>query len=144
MKLILTVLVALAGFAFAPCAHAQQTHHFNRKALAAQFDLPIYPTRGHVTNNEVIVTKNDVIHQLSAVYTFKGKLEKAVAYYTEAFGEPTHKVDDLGRETSVFKGKDKLSSKVRHRVMVRFDAGAHLVEVTLWKRTYQSAKDADN
>jgi hypothetical protein len=144
MKRALGLLVAAVALLLAPRAHAQETHKFNAKALSSKYDVPVYPSKGHVVNDEVIESVDDVDHQSSAVYAVKGELKKAVEFFTKALGEPKQEQTDTGVTKYVFKKDDPPNSKVRHHVIVTYDKESKEVQITLWMRQYESAADADN
>ena len=144
MKRALGLSFAAALLFCAPRAQAQETHKFNAKALAAKFEVPVYPTKGHVVNDEVVESQDDVDHQSSAVYAVKGEMKKALEFLTKAMGQPKEEETDTGVTKYVFKKADPPNSRVRHHVIVTYDKEAKQVQITLWMREYESAADADN
>jgi hypothetical protein len=140
----LLCLCVLAGVAlFAGRAQAQESHRFNAKTLAAKYELPVYPTKGHVLNDEVIESTDDVEHKTTAVYSLKGDYKKAVDFYTKELGTPKQETSDTGIPRWIFKKDEAAGSKVRHRVLITYDKHSKLVNITLWTREYESAADAE-
>ena len=143
MKLALGILAATAVLWALP-AGAQESHHFNAKALAAKYSLPVFELRKKVVNDEIIETSDDFIHEQSGIYALRTDLKKAIGFYTKKLGAPVEKTTDLGAKKYVFKAADPPGSLTRHAVTVSYDKLAKQVQITLWKRTYETAADADN
>ena len=145
MKLAAPFLCALALSFAAGTAHAQESHKFNAKTLAAKYSLPVYSAKGSKpVNDEVIEASDDVQHEMSAVYVLKGDPKKAIEFYTKEIGEPKSEPSDTGTDKWIFKKDEPNSSKIRHRVIISYDHVEKIVQITLWQRQYESAADADN